>query len=85
MSLNLLEMDLNANFISRQLEFVYCRCLNCYYVNVQRPAYGVLGHMPIHFRDGRVVLEDDRGLICVLRIMLIVKTNKHILLQLKLI
>jgi len=41
--------------------FVYCGCLNCYHVNVQRPAYGVLGHMPVHFRVWHVVLEDDRG------------------------
>jgi hypothetical protein len=40
---------------------VYCGCLNCYHVNVLRPAYGVLGHMPVHFRDWHVVLEDDRS------------------------
>lgn len=61
---------------------VYCGCLNCYHGNVQRPAYGVLGHMPVYFRDWHVVLEDDRGQICVLGIMLTVKTNKCILLQL---
>jgi hypothetical protein len=63
---------------------VCCGCLNCYHVNVQRPAYGVLGHMPIHFRDWHVVVEGDRGSICVLGIMLTVKTNKRILPQLKL-
>jgi hypothetical protein len=40
---------------------VYCGCLNCYQVNVQRPTYGVLGHMPVQFRDWHVVLEDGRG------------------------
>jgi hypothetical protein len=40
---------------------VCCGCLNCYHMNVQRPAYGVLGRMPVHFRDWCVALEDDRG------------------------
>lgn len=27
----------------------------------QRPAYGMLGHLPVHSRDQHMVLQDDKG------------------------
>jgi hypothetical protein len=35
--------------------------LNCYQTNTQRSAYGMVGHLPLHFNDKHVVSLDDNA------------------------
>jgi hypothetical protein len=35
--------------------------LKCYSVNTNTPAYSMLGHSPVHFRDRHMIAQDDKG------------------------